>query len=136
MFSGGLRPHYYCLPVAKREQHRKALVAAACSGDEHFFLGTDSAPHARDDKESACGCAGIYSSAVAMETYLEVFAAADALDALRAFACENGPRFYHLPVNTDAVVYERCASPPVPPRHDGIEVFEPPMPLYWRRRDP
>lgn len=132
MFSGGIRPHYYCLPVAKREQHRRALVEAACSGDARFFLGTDSAPHARTAKESACGCAGIYSSAVAVETYLEVFDRHDALAAFSAFACENGPRFYGLPLNDEEVTYVRGGAVMLPVR-DEIEVFAPPLPLHWRR---
>jgi dihydroorotase len=99
MFAGGLRPHMYCLPVAKREAHRLALRRAATSGDAKFFLGTDSAPHAIRDKESACGCAGIFNAPHAMESYAAVFAEENALDRLEAFASLNGPQFYRLPAN-------------------------------------
>ena len=94
---GGIRPHAYCLPVAKRESDRLALLEAATSGDSRFFLGTDSAPHARPDKESACGCAGIYTAHAALELYAEAFSGADAIERLPAFACEYGARFYRLP---------------------------------------
>jgi dihydroorotase len=109
MFEGGIRPHAYCLPVVKRETHRQALVAAATSGSGKFFLGTDSAPHAIGDKESACGCAGIYNAAFALEHYADVFDTAGALDQLEAFASLNGPAFYRLPVNSRQVVLERAA---------------------------
>lgn len=99
MFQGGIRPHAYCLPVLKRESHRQALVAAATSGNPKFFLGTDSAPHLRHDKESSCGCAGIYSAHAALELYAEVFEQAGALDKLEAFASFHGPDFYGLPRN-------------------------------------
>jgi dihydroorotase len=107
LFNGGLRPHHYCLPVLKRERHRRALVAAATGGSGKFFLGTDSAPHARTDKESACGCAGIYTAHAAIELYASVFEAADSLHELEAFASLNGPRFYELPVNEARVTLER-----------------------------
>jgi len=103
MFLGGIRPHYYCLPILKREHHRQALVRAACSGNPKFFLGTDSAPHAADKKEAACGCAGIYSAHAAIELYAEVFEQAKALDKLEAFASRHGPAFYRLPVNTQSI---------------------------------
>ena len=114
MFTGGIRPHAYCLPVLKRETHRRALVAAAISGNPRFFLGTDSAPHARRAKESACGCAGIYTAHAALELYAEVFEAAGALDRLEAFASFHGPDFYRLPRNRDSVtlVKESWAVPP------------------------
>lgn len=99
MFKGGIRPHLYCLPIAKREQHRLALRAAATSGNKRFFLGTDSAPHARTAKESDCGCAGIFNAPSALETYAEVFEQENALDKLEAFASLNGPGFYGLPEN-------------------------------------
>jgi dihydroorotase len=99
MFQGGIRPHYYCLPVLKREAHREALVAAAISGNPKFFLGTDSAPHATPTKEAACGCAGIYTAHAAIELYAEAFEAAGALDRLEAFASHFGPDFYGLPRN-------------------------------------
>ncbi|MDH5444932.1 MAG: dihydroorotase [Gammaproteobacteria bacterium] len=103
MLAGGIRPHYYCLPIIKRETHRKALVKAAVSGNPKFFLGTDSAPHAQHAKESACGCAGIYSSHAAIELYAEVFEQADALDKLEGFASFYGADFYGLPRNTDKI---------------------------------
>ncbi|SOZ15164.1 dihydro-orotase [Cupriavidus taiwanensis] len=107
IFTGGIRPHYYCLPVLKRETHREALVAAATSGSERFFLGTDSAPHARGLKEHACGCAGCYTALHAMELYAEAFDAAGALDKLEAFASFNGPAFYGLPRNTGTLTLAR-----------------------------
>ncbi|MDX1370814.1 MAG: dihydroorotase, partial [Pseudomonas sp.] len=103
MFQGGIRPHYYCLPVLKRETHREALIAAAISGNPKFFLGTDSAPHATAAKESACGCAGIYTAHAAIELYAEAFEAAGALDKLEAFASHFGPDFYGLPRNRDTI---------------------------------
>jgi dihydroorotase len=111
MFEGGLRPHAYCLPVAKREHHRQALVAAAVSGDPRFFLGTDSAPHPRADKETACGCAGLYTAPLALELYAEVFDAAGALDRLDAFAGRHGARFYDLARNDERVTLERAPAP-------------------------
>ena len=101
MFRGGLRPDFYCLPVAKRERHRLALRRAAVSGEECFFLGTDSAPHARAAKESACGCAGIFNAPWAIESYAQVFEEEQALGRLQGFASEHGPRFYGLPLNDD-----------------------------------
>ena len=103
IFSGGLRPHYYCLPVLKRERHRLALVAAATSGNNKFFLGTDSAPHACGAKEAACGCAGCYTAHAALELYAEAFDRAGALERFEAFASFNGPDFYGLPRNTGQV---------------------------------
>lgn len=111
MFEGGIRPHFYCLPVAKRERHRLALRRAATSGSAKFFLGTDSAPHAAGEKESACGCAGIFNAPFAMESYATVFDEEGALDHLEAFASENGPRFYGLPLNEERIVLERRQSP-------------------------
>jgi dihydroorotase len=107
LFAGGMRPHHFCLPILKRERHRKALVEAATSGHPRFFLGTDSAPHPRHAKESACGCAGIYSAHAALELYAEAFAAADALDRLEGFASHFGPDFYGLARNTDTITLER-----------------------------
>lgn len=101
MFTGGIRPHHYCLPVLKRESHRKALVAAAISGNPKFFLGTDSAPHAKSAKETACGCAGMFTAHAAIELYAEAFENAGALDKLEAFASFHGPAFYGLPRNGD-----------------------------------
>ncbi|MFC5398801.1 dihydroorotase [Undibacterium jejuense] len=103
IFKGGIRPHYYCLPVLKRETHRQALLKAATSGSARFFLGTDSAPHAKGAKEHACGCAGCYTALHAMELYAQAFDQAGALDKLEAFSSFNGPDFYNLPRNTDKV---------------------------------
>lgn len=107
LFQGGLRPHWYCLPVLKREVHRQALVEAATSGSSRFFLGTDSAPHARGLKEHACGCAGCYTALHAMELYATAFERAGRLDSLEAFASLNGPAFYGLPVNSGTLTLER-----------------------------
>jgi len=107
MLAGGIRPHYYCLPIIKRESHREALVKAAVSADPKFFLGTDSAPHAQNAKESACGCAGIYSSHAAIELYTEVFEQANALDKLEGFASFYGADFYGLPRNTDRITLHK-----------------------------
>lgn len=109
MLVGGIRPHAYCLPVAKREKHRLALRKAATSGNTKFFLGTDTAPHARELKEAACGCAGIFNAPFALESYLQVFEEEDALDRFEAFASENGPAFYGLPLNAETVTLERSA---------------------------
>jgi dihydroorotase len=107
IFAGGIRPHHYCLPVLKRETHRQALVAAATGGSRKFFLGTDSAPHAKTTKEAACGCAGCYTSHAGIELYAEAFDAAGALDKLEAFASFNGPDWYGLPRNTETVTLVR-----------------------------
>ena len=109
IFQGGIRPHNYCLPVLKREEHRRALVAAATSGNPKFFLGTDSAPHERRTKEQACGCAGIYTAHTAMELYAEAFDAADALDRLEGFASIFGADFYGLPRNQGKITLRRDA---------------------------
>ena len=110
LFAGGLRPHAYCLPVAKRERHRLAVRKAATSGSPKFFLGTDSAPHAVAAKESACGCAGIFNAPFALEAYAQVFEEEGALDRLEGFASEHGPRFYGLPLNEGRVVLERAEN--------------------------
>ena len=107
IFQGGIRPHYYCLPILKRERHRQALIQAATSGNPKFFLGTDSAPHPRLGKEAACGCAGCYTAYAALELYAEVFAAAGALDKLEAFASFHGADFYGLPRNAGTVTLRR-----------------------------
>ncbi|MDO9598759.1 MAG: dihydroorotase [Azoarcus sp.] len=107
LFVGGIRPHHYCLPVLKREAHRQALVDAVTSGNTRFFLGTDSAPHTRSTKESACGCAGCYTAHAGIELYAEVFDAAGALDRLEAFASLNGPAFYGLQRNPDRITLQR-----------------------------
>jgi dihydroorotase len=139
MFDGGIRPHFYCLPVAKREHHRLALRRAATSGTPKFFLGTDSAPHGVSDKESACGCAGVFSAPHALESYAKTFEEEGALDCLEAFASENGPRFYGLALNTERVVLERtphlvpnrfeAAAAEVVPFHAGCT-------LAWRFAGP
>jgi dihydroorotase len=107
IFQGGLRPHWFCLPVLKREEHRQALVRAATGGSGKFFLGTDSAPHPRTEKESACGCAGCFTAHAALELYAEAFEVAGALDELEAFASFHGPDFYRLPRNTERVTLEK-----------------------------
>ena len=107
IFQGGIRPHLYCLPIAKRERHRLALRRAATSGDPHFFLGTDSAPHAIPTKETACGCAGIFTAASALELYAAVFEEEGALDRLEAFASVSGPAFYRLPANETRIMLRR-----------------------------
>jgi dihydroorotase len=107
IFKGGIRPHYYCLPVLKREEHRQALVRVATSGSAKFFLGTDSAPHPKGLKEHACGCAGCYTALHAMELYAQAFDQAGALDKLEAFASFNGPAFYGLPRNSGTITLQR-----------------------------
>jgi dihydroorotase len=109
LLAGGIRPHHYCLPILKRETHRRALVRAAVSGNPKFFLGTDSAPHARNTKEAACGCAGCYTALNALELYVEAFEAAGALDRLEAFASFHGADFYGLPRNTEKITLEKAA---------------------------
>ncbi|MBU3725768.1 MAG: dihydroorotase [Burkholderiaceae bacterium] len=110
IFQGGLRPHWYCLPVLKREVHRQALLQAATSGNPRFFLGTDSAPHERSTKESSCGCAGCFSAPYALELYLQAFESADALDRFEAFASFHGPDFYRLPRNTSTITLSRIGQ--------------------------
>ena len=129
LFAGGLRPHAYCLPVAKREEHRLAVRRAATSGSAKFFLGTDSAPHARDAKESGCGCAGIFNAPFALESYATVFEEEGALDRFEGFASEHGARFYGLPLNEGTVTLERargrgagddrCGGETIVPFHAG-----------------
>jgi len=135
LFAGGIRPHYYCLPVLKRETHHDALVAAATSGNPRFFLGTDSAPHARHTKENACGCAGCYSAHAALELYAEAFEHADALDRLEGFASRFGADFYGLPRNTDRITLERTPWT-VPAEYpfgaDTIVPLRAGEPLRWR----
>jgi dihydroorotase len=135
IFAGGLRPHAYCLPVAKRERHRLAVRKAATSGTKNIFLGTDSAPHPRHAKESACGCAGIFNAPYALESYASVFEEEGALDKLEAFASLNGPRFYGLEPNEGTATLER-AEVQVPERIDlsGIELvpFHAGQTLGWK----
>ena len=132
MFAGGIRPHAYCLPVAKREFHRLALREAAVSGNPKYFLGTDSAPHSLSAKESACGCAGIFNAPFALESYALVFEEDGALDRLEGFASIHGPNFYKLPLNEGTVTLRKMATPvpesldcegtPVSPFHAGEEI--------------
>jgi dihydroorotase len=134
---GGIKPHYYCLPVAKREAHRKALVDAATSGDAKYFLGTDSAPHTDPNKESACGCAGVFSATNTMSCLAHVFEEEGALDKLEAFASLNGPAHYRLPVNAGKITLEKQEVPVEFPAKietgDGpVTVFDPGFELYWR----
>jgi len=134
MFQGGIRPHYYCLPILKRENHREALVAAATSGNKKFFLGTDSAPHVTGAKEASCGCAGIYSAHAAIEFYAEAFEKANALDKLEAFASHFGPDFYGLPRNTDTItlVKEEHTVPATHPA--GVTPLRANETLAWKMR--
>ena len=135
IFRGGIRPHLYCLPIAKREKHRRALRRAATSGNPAFFLGTDSAPHAAPTKETACGCAGVFTAPAAIELYAEVFEEEAALDRLEAFAALNGPAFYRLPVNEARVTLCREAWT-VPERigegGDAVVPFRAGETLRWR----
>ena len=131
LFAGGLRPNAYCLPVAKREEHRLAVRRAAVSGKPNIFLGTDSAPHTRHAKESGCGCAGIFNAPFALESYVTVFEEEDALDKFEGFASVNGARFYDLPVNEELVMLER-AEVEVPDDVDGLVPFHAGETLRWR----
>ena len=134
IFAGGLRPHAYCLPVAKREEHRLAVRKAATSGSPKFFLGTDSAPHTRETKESACGCAGIFNAPFALESYVTEFEEDGALNHFEAFASENGARFYGLPLNEGTITLER-AEAKVPEEVGGIVPFHAGQTLRWRFAD-
>ncbi|MBB98755.1 MAG: dihydroorotase [Rhodobacteraceae bacterium] len=136
ILAGGIKPHYYCLPVAKREKHRLALRAAATSGDARFFLGTDSAPHIDPLKESSCGCAGIFTSINTMACLAEVFEQENALDKLEAFASLNGPAFYGLPANEATITLTRQDEAVVFPRkvavgQEEVTVFDPMIPIHW-----
>ena len=111
IFRGGIRPHLYCLPILKREEHRRSLLKAATSGNPKFFLGTDSAPHARHTKENDCGCAGVYTAHAGIELYAEVFESSGALDRLETFASFSGPDFYGLPRNSTRITLEKVAMP-------------------------
>ncbi len=131
ILAGGIKPHYYCLPILKREQHRLALVNAATSGNPKFFLGTDTAPHLTDLKENACGCAGCYSAFAALELYAEAFEQADALDKLEGFASFYGADFYRLPRNTDTVTLEKSTWT-VPNAYGDITPLKAGEPLGWK----
>ncbi|MDO5658885.1 MAG: dihydroorotase [Paracoccus sp. (in: a-proteobacteria)] len=136
ILAGGIRPHYYCLPVAKRETHRLALREAAMSGESRFFLGTDSAPHPDRAKLAPCGCAGCYTAPNTMAILAQAFEDEGKLDALEAFVSLNGPRFYRLPVNPDQVTLTRHDAPVTYPDQitagdETVTVFDPGFPLYW-----
>lgn len=133
---GGIKPHYYCLPVAKREEHRVALVAAATSGNTKYFLGTDSAPHIDPLKENACGCAGCFTATNTMSCLAQVFEDAGALDQLERFSSLNGPEWYELPPNAETITLTKQTTPVIYPAKietpDGpVTVFDPGFPLYW-----
>jgi len=137
MLVGGIQPHNYCLPVPKRETHREALVKAVTSGNESFFLGTDSAPHLNDAKETACGCAGIFNVSVAIACYAQVFDDAGALAHLEAFTSLNGPAFYGLPVNDRKINLCKSQKPLTLPSwlavgNNYLTNFEPGCPVYWQ----
>ena len=137
MLVGGIRPHFYCLPIVKRETHRLALRAAATSGDARFFLGTDSAPHARDAKEAACGCAGVFTAPVAVGWLAQVFEEEGALDRLETFTSLNGPAFYRRTPNAGRIRLERSETPvesaaQVATGAGPVVVFDPGRPLHWR----
>ena len=139
ILAGGIRPHYYCLPVAKRETHRLALRKAATSGDNRYFLGTDSAPHVDPLKECACGCAGIFSATNTLSCLAHVFEEENALDRLEAFASLNGPAFYRLPVNARTITLERRENPVAFPARietgaGPVTLFDPMFPLHWAVR--
>ncbi len=133
---GGIKPHYYCLPVAKREEHRLALLTAATSGDTRFFLGTDSAPHTDANKEMACGCAGCFTATNTMSLLAEMFERADALDKLEAFTSLSGPAFYRLPVNEETITLTKGDEVVYPAKIESgngpVTVFDPGFPLHWR----
>lgn len=131
LFKGGLRPHAYCLPVLKREEHRQAVREAAVSGSPKFFLGTDTAPHLREAKESDCGCAGIFNAPFALESYAQAFEDEGALDKFEAFASEHGPRFYGLPLNEGTVTLER-QDHEVPAEISGLMPFHAGETLRWK----
>jgi dihydroorotase len=138
LFAGGLRPHAYCLPVAKREEHRLAVRRAATSGSPKFFLGTDSAPHSVERKERDCGCAGIFNAPYALESYATAFDAEGALDRLEAFASENGPKFYGLPLNDGRVTLERetiRVPDSLPAAGSSVVPFHAGETLRWRFAD-
>ena len=137
LFRGGIRPHMYCLPVAKREHHRLALRRAATSGDSRFFLGTDSAPHPRRDKETDCGCAGIFNAPNALQCVAQVFDEESALDRLEGFVSRAGAEFYGMEPNFDRIVLEKGVISEPPPQavtvgDDTVRVFGPDTPISWR----
>ena len=135
ILAGGIRPHYYCLPVAKRESHRLALVRAATSGDNRFFLGTDSAPHVDAAKQSGCGCAGCFTATNTMSILAEVFEREQALDRLEGFTSRHGPGFYGLPVNEATLTLTRGVPVTYPDKIDTpggpVTLFDPGFDLHW-----
>ena len=138
MFNGGIRPHHYCLPVLKREDHRLALVQAAISGSPKFFLGTDSAPHAKSAKEASCGCAGMYTAHAAIELYAEVFEEMQALDKLEGFASEFGAHFYGLPVHQDTITLHKqnwMVPETIPYENDVLVPLRAGQSVGWRLVD-
>ena len=135
MFAGGIRPHHFCMPVLKREEDRQALIEAAISGNPKFFLGTDSAPHARDTKEAACGCAGVYTAHAGIELYAELFEACGAIERLEGFASIFGPVFYGLPRNAEKItlIKETWDVPgEIPYHHDTLVPFRGGGSVGWR----
>ena len=136
VLAGGIRPHYYCLPVAKRENHRRSLIAAATSGDSSFFLGTDSAPHLDTAKLTECGCAGIYTSLNTMSCLAQIFEEEGALECLEGFTSLHGPAFYQLPVNKETITLVKQSEPVVYPKRrltpeGALTVFDCGFPLFW-----
>ncbi|MEE9335561.1 MAG: dihydroorotase [Granulosicoccaceae bacterium] len=137
MLVGGIRPHYYCLPILKREEHRKALVDVACSGDNRFFLGTDSAPHEKHTKENSCGCAGVFNSTVTMACMAQLFEQQNSLDRLEAFCSINGPAYYGLPLNDTTITLRRTKEPVKLPEYVTygeitLAVFDPAQHINWQ----
>ncbi len=137
MLVGGIRPHYYCLPILKREEHRQALVAAACSGDHRYFLGTDSAPHEKHTKENACGCAGVFNASITMACMAQLFEQNNALDKLEAFCSLNGPNYYGLDANEATLTIVKQSKPvelPTKINRGDIEVavFDPAQDVFWK----
>lgn len=138
MLAGGIRPHYYCLPIVKRESHREALVAVATSGDPRFFLGTDSAPHTKSTKLSDCGCAGVFNAANTMECLASLFEEQDALDMLEGFTSVNGANWYGLALNEGTITLEKRDEPlplpePIAIGDDVVVPFDPARPIYWHQ---
>ena len=138
MLAGGIRPHYYCLPIVKRESHREALVAVASSGDPRFFLGTDSAPHTKSTKLSDCGCAGVFNAANTMECLASLFEEHDALDMLEGFTSVNGANWYGLALNEDTITLEKrdealAVPEPIVIGDDVVVPFDPARPIYWHQ---
>jgi len=136
MLVGGIRPHYYCLPILKREEHRQALIKVATSGDTRFFLGTDSAPHSQSSKENACGCAGVFNAPNTLSCLATIFEEEDALDKLEAFTSINGAKWYGLEINDQTITLEKRATPvsvpePLVNGRETVVAFDPARPLYW-----